>query len=514
MAAPRMTTPPGVGDAAFAEAIALWKEAVGEAWVFTSEEDVALYRDAYSPLWDEDEERLASAAVAPATVEEVQAVVRIANERAIPLYPVSTGRNLGYGGSAPVLSGSVVLDLKRMNRVLEVDERNAYALVEPGVSYFDLYNAITEGGLELWIDPPDPGWGSVIGNALDGGGGWTAYPFRDHFGAHCGMEVVLADGELVRTGMGAMPNAKSWQHNKWGYGPWVDGLFRQGNMGVVTKMGFWLMPRPEAFISGVAQVYNREDIVPLIDTLNLLENQHVVNGSTSIGRGGFGPPREGAPVWTVQVPIYGPEAVIRAQMDYAKAKFAEIPGSTFEEGELFRTPLSPEDLARVRQVNFGVPNLSTFAMLARTPVSPGMGGHIGFSPIVPRTGESILEFQDFYDANLEEVSGGESLGILGPVMMTNWERSLVCLIMFPISRDQAMNAKMRAAFERWVALAAARGWAEYRAPAVFQDLVSDTYAFNDHALRRLHETIKDAVDPNGILAAGRYGVWPKHIRQA
>ena len=63
------------------------------------------------------------------------------------------------------------------------------------------------------------------------------------------MEVVLANGEVVRTGMGAVPNAKSWQQNKWGCGPWVDGLFRQGNMGIVTKMGFYLMPRPEAYMS-------------------------------------------------------------------------------------------------------------------------------------------------------------------------------------------------------------------------------------------------------------------------
>ena len=74
-----------------------------------------------------------------------------------------------------------------MNRVLEVNERNAYALVEPGVSYFDLYDHITKAGLDVWIDAPDPGWGSLIGNALDGGGGWTASPFRDHFGSHCGM---------------------------------------------------------------------------------------------------------------------------------------------------------------------------------------------------------------------------------------------------------------------------------------------------------------------------------------
>jgi (+)-pinoresinol hydroxylase len=501
-----MPTPPNVSTANFNRALAAWRQSVGADWVFTSDADVALYRDAYSPYWGEPEERVASAAVAPSTVEEVQAVVRVANQYRIPLYPISTGRNLGYGGSAPVYSGSVVLDLKRLNRVLEVNEPNAYALVEPGVSYFDLYEHITKANLDVWIDPPDPGWGSVIGNALDGGGGWTASPFRDHFGAHCGMEVVLANGEIVRTGMGALPNSKSWQHNRWGYGPWVDGLFRQGNMGVVTKMGFHLLPRPEALQTSNVVVSRSEDVVPLIDTLNKLENQHVVNGSTQL----FG---TGAS-WQVQVPIYGPEKVVRAQMEYCKEQFAKIPGCRFTEGELFRTPLDAATLNRVRKVNFGVPDLSTFGMLGRNAANPSPpGGHIGFSPIIPRTGEAILEYSRFYTDNLASVGEGGALRFMGPIFMTNWDRTLVAMIMFPIGRDPVMNAKMRNAFERWVELAAARGWAEYRAPAAFQDICAKTYSYNNHALTRLRETIKDAVDPNGILSAGRYGVWPKHLRK-
>src|SRR5688572_16934806 len=125
-----MALPPNVSEAAFTAALDKFRAAVGAEWVFTSDEDTALYRDAYSPYWGELEERMASAAVAPSTVEEVQAVVRAANEHGIPLYPISTGRNLAYGGCAPIYSGSVVLDLKRMNRVIEVDERNAFALVE------------------------------------------------------------------------------------------------------------------------------------------------------------------------------------------------------------------------------------------------------------------------------------------------------------------------------------------------------------------------------------------------
>jgi FAD/FMN-containing dehydrogenase len=510
-----MALPQKVTAADFNAALTAWRQAIGEEWVFTSDEDLALYRDAYSPFWGEPQERLAAGAIAPVTVEQVQVVVRIANQHRIPLYPISTGRNLAYGGSAPVYSGSVVLDLKRMNRVLEVSERNAYALVEPGVSYFDLYEHIRKANLDVWIDPPDPGWGSVIGNALDGGGGWTASPFRDHFGSHCGMEVVLANGELVRTGMGALPHAKSWQHNRWGYGPWVDGLFRQSNFAVVTKMGFYLMPRPEALLMSTVTSMRDEDIVPMLDVLNRLENEHLVNGSTQIfGRGPTGPAAN-APAWSIQVPIYGPEAVVRAQMEYVKKKFSAIAGVNYLEGELLRTPLSPDQLARVRLVNFGIPNLSTFAMLGRSPANPDpAGGHIGFSPIVPRTGESLLEFKRFYSENLSKVSGGEDLGIIGPVYMTCWERTLVCLIMFPISRDKEHNAKIRRAFESWVKLAADRGWAEYRAPAVFQDLIAETYSYNDHALQRLREALKDAIDPNGILAAGRYGVWPKHLRKA
>ena len=106
-----MAVPPNVSPTAFNAALAAWRQAVGAEWVFTSPEDVALYRDAYSPYWGEPEERVASAAVAPATLEQVQAVVRAANQYGVPLYPISTGRNLAYGGSAPVYSGSVVLDL-------------------------------------------------------------------------------------------------------------------------------------------------------------------------------------------------------------------------------------------------------------------------------------------------------------------------------------------------------------------------------------------------------------------
>ena len=230
-----MRLPPGVNSKDFSNALKQFAVAVGKEWVFTSDEDVDLYRDSYSPVWNEPEEPIPSAAVAPDSVEQVQAVVRIANKYKIPLWTISTGKNLGYGGSAPLLGGSVVLDLKRMDRVLEINEKDHYALLEPGVSYFDLYRYIQERKLNVWIDPPDPGWGSPVGNSLERGGGYT--PMHDHFDAVCGLEVVLPSGEVMRTGMGALPGAKTWQQYKYGFGPYVTPIFSQSSLGIVTENG-------------------------------------------------------------------------------------------------------------------------------------------------------------------------------------------------------------------------------------------------------------------------------------
>jgi FAD/FMN-containing dehydrogenase len=87
-----MRVPPGVSQSDFASAVAEFQKAVGRPWVFTADEDLDLYRDAYSPFLNEPEERIASAAVAPSATEEVQQIVRIANRYRIPLYAISTGR--------------------------------------------------------------------------------------------------------------------------------------------------------------------------------------------------------------------------------------------------------------------------------------------------------------------------------------------------------------------------------------------------------------------------------------
>ena len=121
-------------------------------WVFSGEK-VESYHDPYTISNDERGTRhmLRSRRPQPSRCRRSS---RSPTSFGVPLWPVSRGKNFAYGGAAPVLSGSVVLDLSRMNRILEVNEKFGYALVEPGVSYFDLYDYIQGRGLKLWLDVP------------------------------------------------------------------------------------------------------------------------------------------------------------------------------------------------------------------------------------------------------------------------------------------------------------------------------------------------------------------------
>ncbi len=537
-----MALPPNTSEAKFASVLAEFRAAVGDAWVFSSKDDVALYRDSYSIYWGEPEERVASAAVAPANVEQVQQIVRIANKYKIPLYPISTGRNLTYGGSAPTLSGSVVVDLKRMNRILEVDEDRHFAVVEPGVSYFDLYNYITERGLKVMLDVPDPGWGSPIGNSLDHGVGYTMAPFRDHFGSHCGMEVVTPEGEIIRTGNGALPGSDSWQEYRYGVGPSVDGLFAQSNFGIVTKMGFWLMPLPETFLTGTVMAPRYQDFDALIKEVSYLEDSFLVGmpryGSPARGPGFLGASpalarlmeggwpsadkledfvrSQGTPAWSVMLPFYGPEETVRASWAAAKRRFAaRIPGATFQDGELSRLPLARDAIERFPlKPNVGIPALEIFAMVARNPLtdSDPSDGHADFFTFVPRKAAAVSEAARVMAETYAEM-GLPPLHNPFTTPINYYSRSFIVATVVPTWRDPAKNARSRALFSRIIDRVGEHKWGTYRTSPAFQEQAVSKFSFNNNSLLRFQEKLKDSIDPNGIIAPGRYGIWPASMRK-
>jgi len=528
-----MKLPPDVSAANFSAAVKRFQSVVGPEWVFVSEEDVNLYRDAYTPFRNEPDEYIPSGGIGPNSVEQVQEIVRIANEFKIPLWPVSTGRNLGYGGAAPRMTGTMVLDLKRINRVLEVNDSLAYAIVEPGVSYFDFYRHLQDNHHKLWLDCPDPGWGSVIGNALEHGNGHT--PFQDHFDFHCGMELVLANGEIMRTGMGALPNSPSWGTFKYGFGPHISPMFSQSNFGIVTKMGIWLMPEPEAVKNYLVSVPAKADLVPFVDTMASLMTRGITDTNWAIASPiltsqdpkiaslvASGAPTEeleragreaNLGYWGTRLRFYGPPEIIDAQWKYAWEHLsAAIPGATYKLAASFTFPMDRDSIEEPPDDVFGktalgIPSLSIFSLGGAT----RRDGHIFFSPIIPMSGREMAKAQIIFPQAFRD------LKMKPPEMVGGWswfKRNLVLLMPMNISKDPAENKQMRENYHALIKVAAANGWGEYRTATAFMDHVMEQLSFNNHALRRYHETIKDAVDPNGILAPGKSGIWPKRYRES
>jgi len=184
----------------------------------------------------------------------------------------------------------------------------------------------------------------------------------------------------------------------------------------------------------------------------------------------------------------------------------------------YRFPLSPEEEAQVhrnhRLVDIGVPNLAIFTIAGgRTAQSPDNadGGQFYFAPIVPRTGEALL------DAGRKMAQAYREVGLryneYYPTPACWHYRAFIMISSLPVSRlDPEINRHSREAYAHLAQVAAENGWGEYRSPPFGVDMVMDAYSFNNHALRRFNETLKDAVDPKGIIAAGRGGIWPKYLR--
>jgi 4-cresol dehydrogenase (hydroxylating) len=111
--------PAHVDAGRFAAAVKELRAVVGTEWVFADPESTLPYAKSFTP--DPRHEHVPSGAVAPASVEEVQAILKVANKYKLPLWTVSTGKNMGYGCATPASSGQMILDLKRMNRIIEID---------------------------------------------------------------------------------------------------------------------------------------------------------------------------------------------------------------------------------------------------------------------------------------------------------------------------------------------------------------------------------------------------------
>ncbi|MCL5045265.1 MAG: FAD-binding protein [Actinobacteria bacterium] len=204
------------------------KDIVGGDRVVTSVEELVVYGyDATLP------EYLPDVIVFPDTAQQVSEILKFANQEKIPVYPRGAGTNLS-GGSVP-LRGGIVLVLAKMNRILEVNQENLYAVVEPGVVNADFQAHLQPMGL---FYPPDPASMNVCtlgGNVAEGSGGPRCLKYgvtRDYI---LGLEVVLPTGEIIRTGGVTVKNSTGYDLTRLFVGS-------EGTLGVVTKITCRLLP--------------------------------------------------------------------------------------------------------------------------------------------------------------------------------------------------------------------------------------------------------------------------------
>lgn len=258
-------------------ALSAWRDILGSEYVITDEASLKSIQTA----------TFATTVSVPAIIQpgdhaQVQQCVRIANQYQTPIYPISTGKNWGYGSSVPVEDGCVIMSLARLNRIVDYDEQLAYVTVEPGVTQRQLFEYLQSRKSNLFMSAtgstPDS---SLIGNILERGLGEG--PYGDRFNYVCGFEVVLPTGECIHTGFGRFANAQAAKVNRWGVGPYVDGLFSQSNLGIVTQMTLWLTPTPKYFQLFWYSIDDDARLEELVDTLRRLKLVGLVQGAFVIG---------------------------------------------------------------------------------------------------------------------------------------------------------------------------------------------------------------------------------------
>jgi 4-cresol dehydrogenase (hydroxylating) len=407
-----------------------------------------------------------------------------------------------------------------MNRILEIDERLGFAVVEPGVSYQAMYDELVRRGNKLMLDVTSgPPQGGMLGNALDKGAGYT--PYFDHFGFSCGMEVVLGNGEVMRTGDGSLNQDRlvNWHTSKYSFGPILDGLFTQSNFGIVTRMGVWLLPRPPAVQSFHFVFPDDDDLEEIIELARPMKMSNfvpslfrVANDLYLCGSEGESPEyrvssgkksisdagrralqqKHGLGAWTLSGAFYGPSAAaIEPQIARVRDHFMKSGKARY---------IAHEDAARIPPLQVainafsGIPSLGELGLLKWRPG----GGNIWFLPGTPMDGKIANEFQRLCRKIYEDH------GLDYTVMNVCGARFARGLHVITFNReDPDERARADACYRTMSEEVAKRGVFVGRAPLDYHDM---HFAQTMPGFQQACTAIKKALDPNDVIAPGRYGI--------
>lgn len=538
----QMVVPSTLADAIMADAIEAWQQVLGPRFVDIDDASLTRIATATFPT-----SARVPAILRPSTREEVQECVRIANRFKIPIYPVSTGKNWGYGSSAPIEDRCVVMHLGRMNKILDLDPQKATVSIQPGVTQGQLAEFLLASGSDVWADVTGSSAGcSVIGNIMERGIGHSAYGNRVSY--ICCMEVVLPNGEWIETGFGKYDNAQAKHVYPWGLGPSLDGLFTESNLGIVTRLTLWLMPKPEAFECFYFSARGHEGLREVVDALQPLRLRRVIESSVHIGNnykmlnvhgqypwrqaGGQTPlQREllsslsaslGCEDWSGSGALYGTKGQVReAKRMLRRALDGKAKQLRFmNDRTISIIKRFPRLLGAVTGIHLEsfVPTLeSVYGMQKGIPSDVTMRsaywrkkqappesmdpdrdrcGLLWYSPVAPLSGHHAMSIHRI----VEELTAKFSFEpLISFVFMS--ERAMCAVISIVYDREVAgEDEKAMACHDAIVSELAASGYYSYRLGI---QSMSKLPPHHD-SYRELIKTIKRSLDPNRVISPGRY----------
>jgi FAD/FMN-containing dehydrogenase len=494
--------------------------------------------------------RSIAGAVFPGSAEDVCTVVKLAAQRGIPIYPVSTGRNWGYGTAHPAVDGCLLVNLRRLNRIVQPpDPVTGLVTIEPGVTQGDLAAYLDREGLPFLV--PTTGAGpsvSIVGNALERGHGIT--PVSDHFLAITALEAVLADGSIYKSPLAALGANGGGQGFRWGVGPYVDGLFSQGGFGVVTKATLALAHRPErvrVFAGGLARGRSLEQLVSavhrvaralpgVVGGINVMNAHRLLALAAPYPHDALGPdgliPDELLTrlmrqyrvfPWTVFGTLYGTERIVAAAQKEVRGRLSGIASPlTFIGAQaadrlhrLVRaTPILRDRLGRTLSalkaslvLVGGRPNETALPLAywkSGQPLQPGTAmdpardgcGLFWYVPVVEIRAESVRRFVDMVSAVMPR-HGFEPVITL----ISTSERCFLSTV--PVLFNPASDKEPTAAVDCYRALldaGAEQGFFPYRIDVHFMDWLMTRAPQHWQVVAKLQASL----DPRGVMAPGRY----------
>jgi 4-cresol dehydrogenase (hydroxylating) flavoprotein subunit len=500
-------------------------------------------------------QRSIRAVVFPGDTEQVVSVVKRARAHGAPVYPVSTGKNWGYGTSQPAIDGCLVINLSRMKRVVTpLDPVTGLITIEPGVTQGDLGAYLDRENLPFLV--PTTGAGpsvSVVGNALERGHGIS--PIADHFSAVTGIEAVLADGSIYRSPMFAAGATRGGQGFRWGIGPYLDGLFTQGAFGVVTKVTLALAPRPESikvFVCWVRATESLEAVVlavqriltslpGVVGGINVMNAQRVLAMAVPYPHEAVGPAgvipqallqqtmgKHHLAPWTVFGTLYGTKRMVSAaraeirallaphasRLKFISPEIARLLNKVAQRVPVVRERVGPSlrTLDSSMTVIAGRPNQTALPLaywklkrpapqdVALDPARDGCG-LLWYVPCVEVKPQSTRDFVDLVRSIMIPF-GFEPIITLISVS----ERCFLGTI--PVLFDAQIEKERAAAMQCYRALlqaGASRGFFPYRIDVHVMDWLMTQAPDYWRTVAKL----KHALDPQGIISPGRYAPIPR-----